>query len=158
MPAKKTARKKTTRRTKARVATFTRTPNPVPEAIESAPEAPAEPQPAPAPEAEPETAAQPATLADLAAAFEIHLEAQSVGTAKSYARELALACSVLGAETPLADLTLKVVADFFDHPRVTTTRDGAPKAASSVAKTRRVLRLALAWAAERGIIDPIVPA
>ena len=153
MPAKKTARKKTTRRTKTRVVTHTRTPSPEPEAD-------AEPEPVPEPEAAPvpETAAQPATLADLAAAYEVHLEAQSVGTAKSYARALALACSVLGADTPLADLTLQAVADYFDHPRVTTTRDGAPKAASSVAKTRRVLRLALAWAAERGIVDPIFPA
>jgi len=145
-------RKKTARRTKARVATYTRTPIPEPEALDAAPEAPVEP------EAEAETALAPTTLADLAAAYEVHLEAQSVGTARSYARELALACNVLGADTPLADLSLKAVADYFDHERVTLTKDGAPKAASSVAKTRRVFRQALVWAAERDIIEPIVPA
>ena len=97
--------------------------------------------------------AQGATLADLAAAFGAHLDAfKSPGTAASYRAEMRLALAVLGEGTVLADITTAMVEEFNGHERVVTTRDGLPKARTGIAKTRRVLRLALEWAAERGII------
>jgi len=91
------------------------------------------------------------TLADLAAAYIAHLEnaGKSTGTLFSYSMELRTACAELGAETPLSDLTPDHVAAYYACDRVTKTRDGRPKASVSIAKTRRVLRLALEWAAKR---------
>jgi hypothetical protein len=91
------------------------------------------------------------TLSDLAQAYLAHLAkaGKSQGTCFSYGIELRTACSVLGAETPLVDLTPESVAAYFDSDRVTKTRDGRPKSRAGVAKTRRVLRLALAWAEEK---------
>ena len=77
---------------------------------------------------------------------------KSAGTAASYAVELRLALAVLGEGTALADITPAMVEEFNGHERVIRTRDGLAKAPSGIAKTRRVLRLALEWAAERGII------
>lgn len=70
----------------------------------------------------------------------------------SYRLELQLAMSELGAETPLADLSVERVGEFFASPRVTMTRAGRPKSQLSVDKTRRVLRQALTWAESAGLI------
>ena len=95
-----------------------------------------------------------ATLADLAAAYEVQMESdgKSVGTIASYGMELRLAQDEIGAETPLADLTTEQVEKFFNSKRVTKLRSGKNKSQLSIDKTRRVLRLALVWAADRGII------
>ena len=91
------------------------------------------------------------TLGELAEAYLAHLgkSGRSQGTCFSYGIELRTACSVLGAETPLVDLTPERVQEYHDSDRVTKTRDGRPKSRAGVAKTRRVLRLALAWAEEK---------
>jgi hypothetical protein len=96
-----------------------------------------------------------ATLADLAAAYAVQMEndGKSNGTIASYSMELKLAQDELGAETPLADLTPAKVETFFNSKRVTKLRSGKQKSQLSIDKTRRVLRLALVWAAERGIIE-----
>ena len=95
-----------------------------------------------------------ATLADLAAAYAVQMESdgKSAGTIASYGMELRLAQDELGAETPLADLTPEKVQTFYDSKRVTKLRSGKNKSQLSIDKTRRVLRLALVWAAERGIL------
>jgi hypothetical protein len=95
-----------------------------------------------------------ATLADLAAAYAVRMESdgKSAGTIASYGMELKLAQDELGAETVLSDLTPERVAEFFNSKRVTKLRSGKNKSQLSIDKTRRVLRLALVWAAERGII------
>ena len=130
----------------------------------------------PAPEAEPpkkgkrggkKKAAAPsgtATLADVAAGYLAHMESEgkSDGTISSYRMELKTAAAELGEETPIADLTPERVQVFFDCKRVTKLRSGKNKAKPSVDKTRRVLRLALVWAADSGILAkapiPEVPA
>jgi hypothetical protein len=96
-----------------------------------------------------------ATLADLAAAYATQMEndGKSAGTIASYSMELKLAQDELGAETPLADLTPAKVQAFFESKRVTKLRSGKQKSQLSIDKTRRVLRLTLVWAAERGIIE-----
>jgi hypothetical protein len=96
-----------------------------------------------------------ATLADLAAAYATQMEndGKSNGTIASYGMELKLAQDEIGAETPLADLTPERVETFFNCKRVTKLRSGKQKSQLSIDKTRRVLRLALVWAAERGIIE-----
>ncbi len=68
-------------------------------------------------------------------------------------RKPRLAQDELGAETPLADLTPERVAEFYTSKRVTKLRSGKQKSQLSIDKTRRVLRLALVWAAERGIVE-----
>ena len=95
-----------------------------------------------------------ATLADLAAAYSVQMESdgKSAGTIASYGMELRLAQDEIGAETALAELTTEQVERFFTCKRVTKLRSGKAKSQLSIDKTRRVLRLALVWAAERGII------
>lgn len=140
--------------------------NPVVEAV-SAPEIPAivdaapEPTPeandAPAPKrkgAKRKAKASDATLADLAEGYLKHLEeiGRSNGTVFSYRLELAVALDELGADTKAIDLTPERVVAFLASDRVNLTRSGTPKARVSVAKTTRVLRQSLQWAAEAGLI------
>ena len=128
--------------------------------IETLPEtatATEEPAPEPAKKKSKKKAKLPsgnATLADIAAGYLEHMAdaGKSDGTVSSYRMELKTATSELGEETPIADLTVERVQEFFDSPRVTKLRSGKSKAKPSIDKTRRVLRLALVWAAERGII------
>jgi hypothetical protein len=95
------------------------------------------------------------TLAALADGYLAHMSeaGKSPGTMFSYGMELKAARAELGAETQVASITPDQVQAFFDSPRVTTLKSGQPKAPPSVAKTRRVLRLALVWAAEEGLIE-----
>ena len=118
----------------------------------------------PAPEAEPPKKAKSkkkakvpsgnATLADIAAGYLAHMEeaGKSDGTISSYRMELKTAMDEIGEATPAADITTERVQEFFDCKRVTKLRSGKSKAKPSIDKTRRVLRLALVWAAERGIV------
>ena len=140
-------------------------PEPTPESQGSPASAPGS---TPAPEPQPRTggsrgkkrqaapAAAPAlTLGELADRYLEHLEAvgKSHGTLFSYGMEIRTACRELGAETLIAALTPERVAAYFESPRVTLLKSGRPKAKPSVDKTRRVLRLALVWAAECGWIE-----
>ncbi len=95
------------------------------------------------------------TLAEMAEGYLAHLEAsgKSNGTLFSYRLELAVALDELGAETKLAELTSERVLAFFASDRVNKTRTGVLKARVSVLKTQRVLRQALVWAAERGLVE-----
>jgi len=116
--------------------------------VEGASEAPAESTDAPA-KAEGAT-----TLADLSAGYLKHLdESASPGTRMSYGLEMATALDELGAETALAALTPERVLEFFVSERVTRTKTGVEKAPPTIAKTRRVLRQALVWAQETGLIE-----
>ena len=96
-----------------------------------------------------------ATLADIAAGYlaDMETKGKSNGTIASYGMELRVAQDELGEGTLVADLTPEHVAEYFASKRVTKLRSGKNKAKPSVDKTRRVLRLALVWAAERGIIE-----
>ena len=119
----------------------------------------------PAPEAEPPKKARGkkkakvpsgnATLADIAAGYLAHMEEKgnSAGTIASYGMELKTAMADLGEEIRVADLTLERVGEYFASKRVTKLRSGKNKSQLSIDKTRRVLRLALVWALERGIIE-----
>ena len=95
------------------------------------------------------------TLSLLADAYikSIQMGGRSGGTASSYTADLKVALKYLGAETDIRDLNPTRVAEFFDAPVVTKRRNGAPKNPISVAKTRRILRLALCWAVESGWLD-----
>jgi len=112
--------------------------------------------PAPA-EAEPKKkkAKTDATLSDLAEKYLRHMEnaGKSNGTIFSYKLELATALDALGAETRLADLTSEKVMLFFGSDRVQKKRNGKKKSPLSIAKTQRVLRLALVWAAKSKLIE-----
>jgi hypothetical protein len=107
----------------------------------------------PTPEVEP--APPTATLEDLATGYLTHLEetGKSQGTVFSYRLELAVALDELGATTPVRELTAERVEAFFATDRVTKTRAGVLKARVSVEKTKRVLRQAIEWGVERGIVE-----
>jgi hypothetical protein len=96
-----------------------------------------------------------ASLADIAAGYLAHMEEKgnSAGTIASYGMELKTAMAELGEEIRVADLTLERVGEYFASKRVTKLRSGKNKSQLSIDKTRRVLRLALVWALERGIIE-----
>jgi hypothetical protein len=66
--------------------------------------------------------------------------------------ELRTAAIELGEDTPIQDITPEKVHAFFTCKRVTKLRSGTNKSQLSIDKTRRVLRLALVWAEERGIV------
>ena len=95
------------------------------------------------------------TLADLAERYIKHLEddGKSPGTCSSYTAELKLAIKHLGGDIQIASLTPAQVGDFFESKPVTKLRSGKKKSQLSVDKTRRVLRLALVWAAEKKWIE-----
>ena len=95
------------------------------------------------------------TLEDLAAKYLQHLEdaGKSNGTLFSYKLELITALDELGKDTKLADLTPTRVLEYFVSDRVMRTKSGVEKAAPTYKKTRRVLRLALVWAQEAGLIE-----
>jgi len=94
------------------------------------------------------------TLADLCEQYVRHLEEEgkSAGTVSSYTAELKLACKHLAAETVATAITVEKVAIYFASDPVTKLRTGKPKAQPSIDKTRRVLRLALVWAADTKLI------
>jgi hypothetical protein len=95
------------------------------------------------------------TVAELTDRYIEHLEEshKSHGTIFSYGMELKLALAELGAETKIASLTPKKVQAFYESDRVTKTKKGRQKSKLSIDKTRRVLRMALEWAAAEGLIE-----
>jgi hypothetical protein len=95
------------------------------------------------------------TLADLAERYVAHMEeaGKSAGTSASYGLELKTALAELGADTKLADLAPEQVLAYFASKRVTKKKNGKHKSPLSIAKTQRVLRLALVWAVEKKLIE-----
>ena len=126
---------------------------PAPDAIEAQPATPKKTKATRKPKAK----QADLTLADLCERYVKHLEdeGKSGGTVFSYTAELKLACAELGADTKIASITPEQMQAFYDCPRVTKLRSGRPKAAASVAKSRRVIRLALCYALEKKWIDKV---
>jgi hypothetical protein len=115
----------------------------------------AEPSPEPSRKRSKKSKASDITLEDLAGKYLAHLEevGKSNGTLFSYKLELVTALDELGRGTKLADLTPTRVLEFFASDRVMKTRTGVAKAVPTFKKTRRVLRLALVWAQDAGLIE-----
>ena len=91
------------------------------------------------------------TLGELVEAYLKHLsKSRSAGTVFSYSIEARAACRWFGEDTKLEAVTPERVAAYFESDAVTKTRTGKPKAKVTVDKTRRILRLALAWGEELG--------
>ena len=103
----------------------------------------------------PEIPTKVVTIDDLAVAYLAHLATvgKAAGTIRSYASDLSLARKHFGGKTKLRSLTNRKVISFFTSDAVTKLRDGADKNRITVAKIRRVFRLALTWAVEAGQID-----
>jgi hypothetical protein len=80
-------------------------------------------------------------------------EGKSEGTIFSYRMDLAAALEHFGGDTPVASLTPAKVAAFYASDGVTKKRNGKRRSEITIAKTRRVFRLALVWAAEKGLIE-----
>ncbi len=95
-----------------------------------------------------------ATLEQACEGYLRHLEesGKSQGTLFSYKLELVVAMEELGAKTPLSEITVDHVVRFFGSDRVMRTKTGVEKAPPTYLKTRRVLRQALVWAAEAGMV------
>ncbi len=102
------------------------------------------------------------TLAELSERYLQHLEAEgrSRGTVFSYSMELNVAQRELGADRSIGAISRSDIETYNASDRVMKLRSGKPKAAPSYLKTQRVLRLALAWAAQTGLIatSPAEPA
>ena len=94
------------------------------------------------------------TMDELAEAYLKGLEeaGKSRGTVFGYSIDLALAVRHFGEKAKLSGLTQKKITAYFESDAVTKTRSGKPKAKPTIDKARRVLRLALVWAAEQGWI------
>ncbi len=110
-------------------------------------------EPAPA-ETPPPAPAGSLTMASLANRYIASLRdaGKGLGTQFSYQIDLAVAVRHFGADIDVATLTARKVENYFESDAVTKTRTGKPKARPGIDKTRRVLRLALVWAAEQGLI------
>ncbi len=95
------------------------------------------------------------TLHDMAEGYLgwIDKEGAGDGTISSYGAELKLAMRELGDKTLLAELTAERVGEYFESAPVTLTRSGKRKAKPTIDKSRRVLRLALMWAKDEGLIN-----
>jgi hypothetical protein len=95
---------------------------------------------------------------DLCEAYLKHLEkvGKSRGTVFSYSIDLGVAIKHFGKDLSARTIRTEDVAEFYDCAAVTTTRTGKAKSDITIAKTRRVLRLALEWAASAGMI-PVAP-
>lgn len=93
-------------------------------------------------------------FSELAARYLAHLEENgtSASTRACYANELRLVEKSFGEGVPLAALSRDNIALFNVSREVTTLRSGKPKSQLSIDKTRRVLRMALTWAHESGIV------
>lgn len=94
------------------------------------------------------------TLSSLCEAYLASLleRGQSEGTIFSYRMELKTAQAELGADTKVADLTAERIAEFNVCERVMRLKSGKPKAEPSFLKTRRTLRLCLAFGEQSGLI------
>ncbi len=94
------------------------------------------------------------THADVTDGYLAHLikVGKSAGTVASYRADLRIAMRELGENTKVSALTERKVQAYFDSDAVTLNRAGKPKSPITVAKIRRVLRLAVVWAAEQGLI------
>ncbi|MCK6447897.1 MAG: hypothetical protein L6Q99_16005 [Planctomycetes bacterium] len=98
---------------------------------------------------------QTITLGELSERYLKSLEEKGAGpgTIASYGMELKLAQKQLGSETPIGLFTVDRIAEYFASDAVMKTRAGTPKAPPTYLKSQRVLRLALAWAAEQKLIE-----
>jgi hypothetical protein len=94
------------------------------------------------------------TLAELSERYLQHLEAEgrSRGTVFSYSMELNVAQRELNADRSIGAISRADIENYNASDRVMKLKNGKPKAAPSYLKTQRVLRLALAWAAQTGLI------
>lgn len=94
------------------------------------------------------------TLKDLCSAYiaSIQMDGRSSGTAASYENDLKVATKFFGEDATLLDMTRDRINEYFHCDAVMKKRNGEMKNAISVAKTRRILRLALVWAADSGWI------
>jgi len=93
-------------------------------------------------------------LGELSLRYLDHMEAdgKSAGTCFSYTQELKSAIAELGADTIASEITPALIEKFNNCDRVMRLKSGKPKAPPSYLKTQRVLRLALTWAAQTGLI------
>lgn len=106
------------------------------------------------PEAAPAPAGATGRLAEIKAAWIDHLRTSgtSESTCLSYQNDLAVAEKHFGSMDNPGWWTTDDVAKFEASDGVITTKSGRPKAMPTVLKTRRVLRLAVAWAFATGLI------
>lgn len=93
-------------------------------------------------------------LSDLSERYlhSMEMAGKSRGTVFSYSMELGVAQKELGADTPISEITRADIVRFNECPRVTLLRSGKPKSQLSIDKTRRVLRLALGFAVQTGLL------
>lgn len=105
---------------------------------------------APGPKGAPRTPVAPSatmTVAQLADAYLHHLEAKgkTASTVRSYRGDLNVAIRELGDQTKTADLTNERIQAYFDSDAVCKNRQGERRSEITIAKVRRVFRMAMGW-------------
>jgi len=97
----------------------------------------------------------PKTLRACVDEYVAHLRAleKAENTVGAYASDLNLAVRHFGAEKLMAKFIAAHVQGFFESELVNRRSGGEPKAAISVAKTKRAVRQFFDWAARRGYVS-----
>jgi hypothetical protein len=100
-----------------------------------------------------EPAAPPGSLRAIGNGWLDHMKAKgsSASTLSSYAADLDVAHAFFG-EVKAAEVTADQIKKFESSKGVTKKRNGKPRAMPTILKTRRALRLALTWAAEKKLL------
>lgn len=103
---------------------------------------------------EPQARPELVTLQGLACSYLAHLEesGKSASTRSVYAKDLELAVAYFGGSTEIGAISDRGVIEFEHSQTVTIAASGREKASPTIERTRRVLRLALTFAADRGWI------
>lgn len=109
---------------------------------------------APKPPPPPIAADAPATLKAIADGWlsDMRARGKTPATVKSYEGDLAIAMKFFDASRVAGAITSEEIAAYETSEIVTKTKSGKGKAMPTVLKTRRALRLALAWAQKAGVI------
>ena len=96
----------------------------------------------------------PATLKSIADGWlsDMRARGKTPATVKSYEGDLAIAMNFFDASRVAGAITAEEIAAYETSEMVTKTKSGKGKALPTVLKTRRALRLALAWAQKAGVI------
>lgn len=96
--------------------------------------------------------AVPGSLPDISARYIAAQTGMTVATRASYQGDLNVAARYFGEGKKVSAITKAAVLEFFQADVVMKKRNGKPKSPLSINKTRRALRQALEWAAEKGLI------
>lgn len=97
------------------------------------------------------------TIGDMATGFLAHMKEKGStdATVASYAADLDILLKKFGTGMLAEYMMADVVSAYYDCDEVTKKKNGKPRHKITVAKIRRVFRMAVEWAVGQGWIDPV---